>query len=257
MLFFTNAQLGAELEDQGGDGTALTHWEKRIFQNEAMTGTVHTQNPVYSRLTFALLEDSGWYLPNYDLAQEITWGKNLGCEFATKSCKELMELDATNIDIELDKDNDDDLDMMAGEGKSMVPKKKYPFCNTLMASSPRTFCTSDGQSVGSCNLVTFGSPIPYQYQNFDAIDGVEERDITKVGSSVTLADFCPYIQEFTWKSSGDSEERGTRCGEVDNLPTGDSNYALEDYGKGSKCFLQGSKWNQKSCRYVSQSSKSN
>ena len=59
---------GAELEDQGGDGTALTHWEKRIFQNEAMTGTVHTENPVYSRLTFALLEDSGWYLPNYDLA---------------------------------------------------------------------------------------------------------------------------------------------------------------------------------------------
>lgn len=34
------------------------------FQNEAMTGT-HTQNPVYSRLTFALLEDSGWYKANY------------------------------------------------------------------------------------------------------------------------------------------------------------------------------------------------
>lgn len=29
-----------------------------------MTGT-HTQNPVYSRLTLALLEDSGWYRPNY------------------------------------------------------------------------------------------------------------------------------------------------------------------------------------------------
>lgn len=23
---------GAELEDQGGDGTALTHWEKRILE---------------------------------------------------------------------------------------------------------------------------------------------------------------------------------------------------------------------------------
>lgn len=23
---------GAELEDQGGDGTALTHWEKRLFE---------------------------------------------------------------------------------------------------------------------------------------------------------------------------------------------------------------------------------
>jgi leishmanolysin-like peptidase len=68
---------GAELENQDGDGTALTHWEKRLFevrdncdrdffalQNEAMTGT-HTQNPVYSRLTLALLEDSGWYRANY------------------------------------------------------------------------------------------------------------------------------------------------------------------------------------------------
>ncbi|KAG7306622.1 hypothetical protein JYU34_007995, partial [Plutella xylostella] len=48
---------GAELEDQGGDGTALTHWEKRLFENEAMTGT-HTQNSVFSRLTFALMEDT-------------------------------------------------------------------------------------------------------------------------------------------------------------------------------------------------------
>jgi hypothetical protein len=33
------------VRNQGGDGTALTHWEKRLFENEAMTGT-HTQNPV-------------------------------------------------------------------------------------------------------------------------------------------------------------------------------------------------------------------
>ena len=30
-----------------------------------MTGTVHTQYPVYSRLTFALMEDTGWYIPDY------------------------------------------------------------------------------------------------------------------------------------------------------------------------------------------------
>lgn len=42
----------------------------RLFQNEAMTGTVHTQNPAYSRLTFALLEDSGWYIPNYDMVKK-------------------------------------------------------------------------------------------------------------------------------------------------------------------------------------------
>lgn len=48
-----------------------------------MTGT-HTQNPLYSRITMALMEDTGWYLPNYDLADELSWGKDLGCNFALK-----------------------------------------------------------------------------------------------------------------------------------------------------------------------------
>ena len=74
---------GAELEDQGEEGTALTHWEKRLFENEAMTGT-HTQNPIYSRITMALMEDTGWYLPNYDMADELKWGRNLGCDFVLR-----------------------------------------------------------------------------------------------------------------------------------------------------------------------------
>ncbi len=56
---FDCAELeGAELEDQGDIGTKYTHWEKRLFENEAMTGT-YTQNSVFSRLTFAFLEDTG------------------------------------------------------------------------------------------------------------------------------------------------------------------------------------------------------
>uniref|UniRef100_A0AAQ4QX24 Leishmanolysin-like peptidase n=1 Tax=Gasterosteus aculeatus aculeatus TaxID=481459 RepID=A0AAQ4QX24_GASAC len=50
---------GMELENQGGMGTELNHWEKRLLENEAMTGS-HTQNRVFSRLTLALMEDSGW-----------------------------------------------------------------------------------------------------------------------------------------------------------------------------------------------------
>jgi leishmanolysin-like peptidase len=30
-----------------------------------MTGT-HTQNPIYSNITLALMEDTGWYLANYE-----------------------------------------------------------------------------------------------------------------------------------------------------------------------------------------------
>lgn len=213
---------GAELEDQGGDGTAITHWEKRIFQDEAMTGTVHTKDPAYSRLTFALLEDTGWYMPNYQYAQEIAWGRNLGCDFARKSCKALME-----------------------------ESDKYPFCQDIMSSSSaRTSCTFDATAIGSCNLVQFGSTLPPLYQNFDAIEGIDPKEIGTVGASVTLADFCPYIQEFTWKSQGTS--RGTRCQDLDNQPTYENNYALEDYGIGSMCFEQAGPWTQRSCSMLKQ-----
>jgi len=215
---------GAELEDQGGDGTALTHWEKRIFQDEAMTGTVHTKNPSYSRLTFALLEDTGWYKPNYEFAHEITWGRGMGCDFAKKSCKELME------------------------DKVM----QYPFCNDIMSSSStKTTCTFDATAVGSCNLVQYAADLPPIYQNFDQVPGVEPKDIAQVGGSVTLADFCPYVQEFTWKSE-DKTSRGTRCTDYSNQPSDDNNYALEEYGEGSMCFDQAGPWQQKSCAMLKQ-----
>uniref|UniRef100_A0A8C7I5P2 Leishmanolysin-like peptidase n=1 Tax=Oncorhynchus kisutch TaxID=8019 RepID=A0A8C7I5P2_ONCKI len=49
---------GMELENQGGMGTELNHWEKRLLENEAMTGS-HTHNRVFSRLTLAIMEDTG------------------------------------------------------------------------------------------------------------------------------------------------------------------------------------------------------
>ena len=52
---------GAELEDQGEEGTALTHWEKRLFENEAMTGT-HTQ--VLHNLSEDFLADHGMDVEN-------------------------------------------------------------------------------------------------------------------------------------------------------------------------------------------------
>ena len=55
-----------------------------------MTGT-HTQNPIYSRITMALMEDTGWYMPNYELADELKWGRGLGCDFALQSCLEWMQ----------------------------------------------------------------------------------------------------------------------------------------------------------------------
>jgi leishmanolysin-like peptidase len=56
-----------------------------------MTGT-HTQNPVYSRITLALMEDTGWYKANYAKAQHLEWGHGLGCDFVKKSCMEWISI---------------------------------------------------------------------------------------------------------------------------------------------------------------------
>ncbi len=51
-----------------------------MFQNEFMTGTADLSS-VYSAITLALFEDSGWYQANYTRAQRLEWGNLMGCAF--------------------------------------------------------------------------------------------------------------------------------------------------------------------------------
>ncbi|KAG8200700.1 hypothetical protein JTE90_022316 [Oedothorax gibbosus] len=218
---------GAELEDQGEDGTVLTHWEKRLFENEAMTGT-HTQNPVYSRITLALMEDTGWYVPNYAMAQELKWGRNLGCDFAFKSCK-------------------DWIDLRRSLGESI-----HPYCDKVKKDPLETECTDSRDSVALCNLVEYSKDLPSIFQNFDYLPAISEQDIGRYGGSVSLADYCPYIQEFTWKSNN-IVVRGSQCQFPENMPQAEKNFALEYYGQGSKCFNHNKDmWEERTCQQVRQ-----
>ncbi|KAI3767234.1 hypothetical protein L2E82_17323 [Cichorium intybus] len=82
---FSENFTGLELEDGGGRGTSGSHWEKRLLMNEIMTGSVDTRS-VVSRMTLALLEDSGWYEANYSMADRLDWGHNQGTDFVTAPC---------------------------------------------------------------------------------------------------------------------------------------------------------------------------
>ena len=77
---------GLELQDTGGDGTAFSHWAARVMYNELMNPQELLLEPVYSDLTLALLEDSGWYLPDYSYGQTIQWGYQRGCNFFNDDC---------------------------------------------------------------------------------------------------------------------------------------------------------------------------
>jgi len=77
---------GIELEDQGGMGSALSHWEQRILLGDYMGAVIYQEEMVISEITLALLEDSGWYKINYYTGGLMRFGKNKGCEFIQNNC---------------------------------------------------------------------------------------------------------------------------------------------------------------------------
>ncbi|VDK34647.1 unnamed protein product [Taenia asiatica] len=170
---------GVELENQGGIGVSLSHWEMRILGNELMTAT-YTNVFRLSNLTLAFLEDTGWYLPNYSLAEHLAWGANRGCIFSTESCYSYM------------------LDQLA-KGADIAP-----FCLTPQDKdlADLFICTPGRRSFGYCNLVKvapksnatnihsmytyFGNTSHLKYQG-----KVIPHDYF---GKVDLADFCPFVQ---------------------------------------------------------------
>jgi hypothetical protein len=77
---------GVELELQGGEGTELSHWDKRVLYNDFMSPDAGIDDVVYSDITLALFEDSGWYTANYEYTQSITWGYKMGCDLLEETC---------------------------------------------------------------------------------------------------------------------------------------------------------------------------
>jgi len=69
-----------ELENNGGEGSAGSHWERTTMHNELMTASAMLIKTSYSAFTMAVLEDSGWYKANYQRAGTYVFGRNKGCE---------------------------------------------------------------------------------------------------------------------------------------------------------------------------------
>ena len=115
-----------------------------------------------------------------------------------------------------------------------------------------TECTDSRDAVALCNLMEYPKELPAEFQNFDFIPGVKgNKEPAKYGGSVNLADYCPYIQEFTWKSN-DVIVRGSQCQFTENNPSPEKNFALESYGLSSKCFNHYNQWEERTCTQVRQ-----
>ena len=86
-IFGCDTLSGAELENQPtGAGCYGSHWEQRNSMHEVMAATTVSSVTVYSALTLAALEDSGWYRANYSLTDPVLWGRRRGCGFVDSLC---------------------------------------------------------------------------------------------------------------------------------------------------------------------------
>lgn len=129
---------GGRLENQDDYHCFGSQFEQRLFMGGDATLSI------LSPTTLALLQDSGWYLPNYRVAKISPWGHGAGCDFVDKDCFE---------------------NGIAGPG----------FCKERTKVNNHTIegeygCDPSYKSIGVCNLVDYaelgGSGPPKRYQYF-------------------------------------------------------------------------------------------
>ncbi|KAG1712564.1 hypothetical protein DVH05_000306 [Phytophthora capsici] len=141
---------GAEMESQDG-GCVGSHWEERLFESEYMTAVDSYRN-VFSALTLAFFEDSGWYRVNASTTEVLHFGLNKGCSFVTEKCVDPV---------------------------TEIPIAPDHFCTSIDTKG----CSVDARSRSTCSLSSKKQKIPAEFQYF--------LGSPSKGGINTFADFCP------------------------------------------------------------------
>ena len=156
--FGCQSLTGVELENQGGEGSAGSHWEARIMLGDYMISTDYSEL-VVSDITLAVFEDSGWYGVNYYTGGLFKTGKGEGCNFLQRKC-------------------------ISGE------KTSFPldFCD----NTDDEVCSPGLLDRGSCYIAEYKSvPSIYQYFTDTSKGGYEPADYcpASVPSKITSGDY--------------------------------------------------------------------
>eukprot|EP01133_Synstelium_polycarpum_P003720 gene3720-4288_t len=93
--FNCDSMLGGELDPNGGNGTAGSHWRPLIVGDELMDTQGGSPDAPFTNLTLAVFYDSGWY--------EV-WGKGMGCNFFTCNAANWNRQGYWNADLPEDED---------------------------------------------------------------------------------------------------------------------------------------------------------
>lgn len=84
--YLGDANLGYVLmENDGGSGSAGSHWEHMYWPTEFMS-PIDTTPSLHTQLSFNMAVDSGWYVVDLSLAEELTYGKGANNGFQSGAC---------------------------------------------------------------------------------------------------------------------------------------------------------------------------
>jgi leishmanolysin-like peptidase len=161
--FNCQEMIGAHLENQDtrDDSCFGDHWDERFFYPEAMSAVISPTTNVFSSLTLALMEDTGWYLSNYSISRMSSFGLGAGCDFVKNKCLQIDE-----------------------SGNTVVPNySKGYFCNQGAAKG----CSAELTHKLACTVLDYSFYVPQelpaaQYQYFP-------NEPSKGGPE--QADYCP------------------------------------------------------------------
>ncbi|CAE7041359.1 unnamed protein product [Symbiodinium natans] len=196
---------GVALEEQGGDGSAFSHWDARIMHTEVMAAESSAM-PRISDMTLALMEDSGWYRVLGGLvasdgdsaAGHFVFGRGKGCGFLQQSC--IIDSQSAFPDTFCTESQGD---------------CSHPNAGTVG-------CSHDHLSLGACTNCLHRDSLPARYRHFDN---------PRLGGIAAYVGYCPTVEPF-WSSG-----QPTFCASGGVYSDRTSQRFGESHGPASRCVL--------------------
>lgn len=179
-----------------------SHFEERLLWNGLLTAlaeTAHIRQHL-TAFTLGLLEDTGWYKPNYSLSENIGFGLGACCDFVEKDCIE--------------------------DGEINPPFDEY-FCNTQ--DTRTTFgCDPDRSMIAVCDMVDVTKQDGLSEAFMDIPEAMEYFSDENLGSLNPQPDYCPIFSQYI----------GLSCREEPKAPgfTQDKWFDGEAFAEGSRCY---------------------
>ncbi|KAK4470034.1 hypothetical protein MN116_000069, partial [Schistosoma mekongi] len=206
--FGCNNLDAVDLEVDGGQGTELTHFERRLSISEIMSGS-HDIMASVSGLTLNFFKDTGWYNVNVAMAESWKWGHNQGCQFIRESCGRFIE-------------------RQKREGK-----QTSTWCENVLGKTSYVRCIPHTNAYGYCNLIKHNYYLNPEHTHFNNLANISTLDQHMMGGMDRLADHCPYMSTV---GRIHQTSMNSHCGDTDNRKFKHMVYGQQHYGKKSHCF---------------------